>query len=210
MKQAIRVAFLMSAAGVLTGCPNRSGRPVGGVGNKLELKNDKEVLAVVAIEQDGKHVMLHDNEARLARKPFTVIVALPKWDGVMVNASHTDRLAAPVRAGTPVSTVLPLPRQGMPEDLGNPRKSVFVTDDDYNYWYYFGDASNRFDDVIHAQRVYVCKRHIVNLAGDKDGPLTPLTQLAPQTKLYLTFVATGWSGGRRVQKAVQYVKLVFE
>jgi len=209
MKHAIRMAFLVSVAGVLTGCPNGPGGLSGGVG-KLELKAGRDVLVVVAIEQDGQRVMLHDNAARLARKPFTVIVVLPKWAGVMVNASHTDRLAAPVRAGMPVSTVLPLPRQGMPEEMGNPRKSVFVTNDGYNYWYYFGDASNRFDEVINAPREYVCKRHIANLAPDKDGPLTPLTQLAPRTELYLTFVATRWAGSRRVQTAAQYVKLVFE
>jgi len=203
MKHAIRVAFLMSAAGVLTGFPNGSPGLTGGV-TKLTTSE-----FTVAIKQDGKLVTLHDNEARLAKGPFTVILVLPRWSGVMVNASHTDRLTSLVKAGSPVSAVLPLPKRAMPEDMGNPRQCVFVSDEGYNYWYYLGDAKSSFDEVTNYPREFVCKRHVANLAPDKDGPLTPLTQ-SPQADLYLTFVATQWSGGQRVEKASQYVKLVFE
>ena len=66
--------------------------------------------------------------------------------------------------------------------------------------------------MVHGDRRFACKRHIANLAPDKDGPLTPLTQLAPQSELYLTFVSQQLSAAtrRRVEKAAQYVKLVFE
>ena len=200
MKQAMRVALLVSAACLLTGCPNG---PTGGVA-RLTTRD-----FVVAIEQDGKRVALNDHAARLVRRPFTVILVLPRWAGVMVNASHRSDMAAAVRAGSPVSTVLPLPKRGLPEDLANPRQCIFVTEKGFNYWYYLGQTKSSFDEVVQAPREFVCKRVIARFAADNDSPAVPLADL-PQRDLYLTFVATTWSGGRRVETSAEYVKLTFE
>ena len=205
MKQVIRVVVVTVAAVVLGGCPGGGGSGPGRVA-KLDAGD-----FVVAIEQDGRRVMLNGHEARLARRPFTIVLVLPKLGGVMVNASHRGEMADAVRGGRQVSTVLPLPRRGLSEDMRNPRQCIFVTEKGFNYWYYLGrDAVSKFDQVIQMPREFVCKRRIANFAADNDSPAAPLSQLA-RPELYLTFVSAELSaGGQRVQKSAEYVKLIFE
>ncbi len=207
MKQVLTAAVLASAACVLTGCPNGPGPGTNGTAKTAAKLTTRDF--VVAIEQDGRRVMLNDHTARLARRPFTVILVLPRWGGVMVGASHKNDMAAAVRRGAPVSTVLPLPKRGLPEDLGNPRQCVFVTEKGFNYWYYLGESKSSFDQVISAPREFVCKRVVARFAANNDSPAAPLADL-PQRDLYLTFVATAWSGGRRVETSAEYVKVTFE
>ena len=209
MKQATGAALLILAAGVLPGCPGNGNAPGPGPGPGGKTKINVGDI-VVAIEQDGKRVMLNDrHEARLARRGFTIIIVFPKWSGVMVNASHRAEMAAAVRAGRPVSTVLPLPRQGLQEDLGNPRKCIFVTDKGFNYWYYLGKGKSRFNEVVQMPKEFVCKRQVANFAADNADQAKPLAQL-PQRELFLTFVSVKWSGRQRVQKAAESVKLIFD
>jgi len=201
------LVLLAWSACVLTGCPPGRGGTSPGPGRlaKLDAGN-----FVVALEQDGRRVMLNDrHEARLARREFTVVVVFPKWGGVMVNASARGELAAAVRAGRPVATVLPLPRRGLPEDLGNPRTCIFVTEQGYSYWYYLGQGKSSFDEVIQAPREFVCRRRVGHVAADNAAAARPLTEL-PADRLYLTFVSTAWSGNRRVEKAAEYITLVFD
>ena len=207
MKQAVRVVLLAGAACVLGGCPSGPGRGANGSPDAAAKLTTRDF--VVAIEQDGKRVMLNDHAARLARRPFTVILVLPRWGGVMVNASHKGDLGGAVRAAAPVSTVLPLPKRGLSEELANPRQCVFITETGYNYWYYLGKTKSSFDQVIAAPREFVCKRVIARFAADNDSPAAPLADL-PHRDLYLTFVATAWSDGRRVETSAEYVKLTFD
>jgi len=205
-KQMTGLALLAAATCMLTGCPPNgpaNGPPAGGA-TKLDAGD-----FIVAVEQDGKRVMLNDHQVRLARRPFTIILVFPKWTGVMVNASDRSEMAAAVQAGRSVSTVLPLPRRGLPEDLANPRKCIFVTEKGFNYWYYFGRGKSSFDEVIQAEREFVCKRRIASFAADNAAAARPLTQL-PKRELYLTFVSVKWSGNQRVQKSAEYIKVVFD
>ena len=207
MKQVIGVVLLTLAAGVLPGCPGNGLGPGPGAGGVAKLDAGD---FVVAIEQDSKRVMLNDrHEARLARRPFTIILVFPKWSGVMVNASHRGQMVAAVQAGRDVSTVLPLPRQGLPENLGNPKKCIFVTEKGFNYWYYLGKGKSRFNEVVQMPKEFVCKRQVANFAADNADQAKPLAQL-PQRELFLTFVSVKWSGRQRVQKAAESVKLIFD
>ena len=150
-----------------------------------------------------------DHAARLKKQPFTVVLTFPQLDGVMVHASLKSDLLDAVKAGRSVSSVLPVPAQGLREGLHNPKRLICVNDRQYNYWYYLGKTKSSFDQVIAAPREFVCKRVIARFAADNDSPAAPLADL-PHRDLYLTFVATAWSDGRRVETSAEYVKLTFD
>ena len=81
-----------------------------------------------SLSQDGRPVAIVDNQATLRRGPFSIVVTLPRWGGVMVNASTRPALAQVVMAGRSAGSVVPVPVQGLPEGLFNPRKEIFVSD----------------------------------------------------------------------------------
>ena len=166
----------------------------------------------MAIEQDGRDVPIARHEAHLRKAPFTIVISFPSVGGrAMVNASRKGALAEAVMAGRSASSVLPIPAQGLQENLFNPNQRIFVTDTGYNHWYYGSEKLHRFDSVTPSNGRYACRRRIACFSADMSSPSTPVEQFDGGA-LYLTFVKETLApgGGNRVEQYAEYLKLIFD
>jgi hypothetical protein len=179
---------------LLTGCAPSTATPVDDLS--------------VTFEQAGGGVPLLDGVVQLRRAPFTVVVTMPLLGGVMVNASPSARLYDTVAAGGTAGSVLPIPARGIPENLLNPQQALYVTDTDYNYWYYLGPAVHRFSDVREVEGRFVCRRNIAGFAPDSSSPLRPIGDY-PGDALHMVFVEVKLSGHQRVERKATAIMAQF-
>ena len=148
--------MLIGAAVMLAGCPRS--HPGSGGGGAATIGHTEHFT--LSLEQGGRAVPIVNNQARLRKEPFAIILTFPRLDGVMVNASLRPDLLLAVRAGQPIDNVLPLPAKGLSEDLRNPRQQLFINDSQYTYWYCFGPETHTFDEMSQDGDRYICRRTI--------------------------------------------------
>ena len=174
--------------------------------------NDADNGFAVRIEQGGKPLPIRNHQVKLRKAPFAIFLrfAEPK-DAAIVNVSFEPDSARQARDDVPFDQIAGFTGKQIPERRFNPDKVLHVHPTNYGYWNYFSQGSHKFDSVVRSGDLWVCRRTVVAfVAGDGGGP-RKISQL-PSSEIFLTVIniARPEDSRRRVEKARQFLKLVFE
>ncbi len=164
----------------------------------------------VTVEQDGRPVPIDDHTAYIHRRPFTLVFAMRNLDAVMVNASFSPKLYVAARDGKSLGSVLPLEGRGMAEDLFNVRREIFIRDDGYHFWHYYGPKNHRFDSVERVENLWICRRTIERCLVGRGTRTVDLSKMS-QRGIYLVFTKTAWdkTTKKRVEKQTERLRILF-
>lgn len=127
------------------------------------------------VEQGGQRITPVNGEITLSRAPFVLVLTLPEPGGVLVNISENPRAYQAAREGKPLAELPGFGRSNLVEGFTNTKRELILSDQDYQYWFYFTESINRFDRVVQADDGGIVCHRAVNqlyLAGkDRTIPL---------------------------------------
>ena len=153
----------------------------------------------ILIEQNGKLVRPLKSTVYLDRKEFNIIVNFPKPMGLLVNASFNDKvikLALEERDLTTVSQFKDF--SIIAEEILNPKKMIYVSDEGSNRWSYESGEENKFNQTKIKNGNYKCVRIIKNFY-DLDAELNMEVENI-ENPIYLVFVEEKGAGNIKIQR----------
>lgn len=146
----------------------------------------------LAIEQDGRVVPIVQHEARILRRPFTLVVRIRGGGraamlgtevGVRLNASFDPRVFDLAVAGKPMPVADGEPFGGgsAMAEYEKPEPTLFLADGGSHFWYWKSDDDNRCASVAREGDDILCRRPIENLwdVDDGSGPEPISAERAP-------------------------------
>ncbi len=199
MKHMHRAPFILLAA-VLAGCTPPGDGPAG------DPDAPKQRFAV-AVEQQGRTVDIRNATARLASKPFTLVLAAPDPGAFFVNASTDPTSFNQAGQGLGYRQIAGFAGESYREGLFNRRKLLAVGRDVHHHWYYRGPNIHKFDAVKAVEGVTLMQRTVERLLVD--GRRVDLRRFSGT--LYLTIVMVDWNESLTARDEVEKhrLKLVF-
>jgi len=115
----------------------------------------------IKIEQDDREIPVQNHTVSIKKKPFAIVVYFSgQKQAVFVNASLSPETYEIAKAGSGEIDAFIGGGKGMAEIKFNQDRSLFLTDDDFHYWYYKDYDDHRFDSVTFRENCLVCRRTV--------------------------------------------------
>ena len=160
----------------------------------------------IAIEQNGELVEIRDHKVELKKEPFVLIVYFQKPNGVMVNASFDKIMFNKALEDQIIETG----GRAMADDLKNPRQSLILSEESFNYLMYEDQETHRFDSVKVTDKTTVCRKTISNVELQKVEGQVKIQDMEASS-LYLVFIKSEWTkNNETLEKQRYYLEAIFK
>ncbi len=146
--------------------------------------------------QDGKRIDVQSNKVTLEKKPFDIVVVIPKDTNLLVNASFIADSYKAAKKGAAHSAIPGFTALGMAEVMNNADNELLIDNAAPMFWYYDSDADMRYNAATISGGVLTGTRtvkqfYIVTPASGK-GIIVPVAEVPDP--LYIVFAEQGhWS-----------------
>ena len=153
----------------------------------------------VYFEQDGNKIDIINNEVKLKRALFSIILVFPQPMGLLINGSFNDSTYHFALKNLPMDQLPGFRETGMAEDNFNPKKEILIANNAPSYWYYDSKKENRFDNVTEENSKLICEREIKTLDNVDTKKNSKVSDC--KNPLYLVFIsyAQGKDWGDRIE-----------
>ena len=192
------------------GTTDRTSQLLGRVANRGYLPENSNRPFDLALEQDGKRLVLDGPAVFLARRPFDLLLTFYNKHGLLLDFSFSPKLFEMARSGASLAEPFQA-GTGMAEHPGNPDQEAVVADDMQTHHYLFYEPHSGEHRCDRARRVgggYLCRRRVARLLIRAKNKTIPLEQLPQKTIYIVIYQATGWQAGSPELKR-QALKLNF-
>ncbi|MBL4668178.1 MAG: hypothetical protein JKY30_02820 [Flavobacteriales bacterium] len=158
----------------------------------------------ISIEQNGKLIRPLKGTVTLDKKEFNILVNFPSPMGLLVNASFNDKVLKLASEGRGLATLSQFKDFSViAEEMLNPEKMIYVSNEGSNYWFYESGEENKFNRAEVKSGNYKCTRIIKNFY-DLDAALN-MEVINVNTPIYLVFLEK--NGAENIKMKRTYLKI---
>jgi hypothetical protein len=162
------------------------------------------------IMQDEKEIPIIDHSVTINSKEFELLFEFNQPMSVCVQASFNSINYDLILANTPLEKIPVFDATGMAEGLYNTEKSMFLSEEGFNYWYFDNKNENRFNKIEQNKNTLFCTRTIDNLYDvEKDKKIKLKSN---KSTLYLIFINYKYNKDFTEKNEIQrdYLKINFK
>jgi len=162
------------------------------------------------IIQDEKEIPIIDHSVTINSKEFDLIFEFNQPMSICVQASFNPINYDLIVANSPLDKIPVFEATGLAEGIHNTEKSMFLSDEGFNYWYFDDKKENRFNKIERIKNTLLCTRTITNLYDvEKDKKIKIKSN---QSTLYLVLINYKYNKDFTLKNEIQrdYLKINFK
>lgn len=128
----------------------------------------------IEVWQHGRKLQQVSNTYELSKESFDIRIEFSKQLNLMISADYRGGLYDQIQRGTPFTELQGFRLFGMAEGLRNKKRSIALSNEFPNVWFYDNPEENRCNEVIETPNRLTCVRTIKNIFFEENRKTIPI------------------------------------